>query len=139
MELASLVIAMLKPLLWLLPLFALGAVLASPWFKGLLGEYTVRRLIARRLDPSIYREFSDVTIRAADGTTQIDHIYVSPFGVLVIETKNIKGWIFCNKNQSRCTQTIYRNRFLFQNPLRQNPPDRQITLLTSSHYSSSLI
>src|SRR3546814_4272472 len=70
MELASLFIAMLKPLLWLLPLFALGAVLASPWFKGLLGEYTVRRLIARRLDPSIYREFSDVTIRARDGTTR---------------------------------------------------------------------
>src|SRR3546814_6688283 len=78
MELASLFIAMLKPLLWLLPLFALGAVLASPWFKGLLGESTVRRLIARRLATSIYREFSDVTIRARDGTTQIDHIYVSP-------------------------------------------------------------
>src|SRR3546814_12253397 len=60
MELASLFIAMLKPLLWLLPLFALGAVLASPWFKGLLGQYIVRLLIAGRLYLSIYRELSDV-------------------------------------------------------------------------------
>src|SRR3546814_12090055 len=110
MELASLVIAMLKPLLWLLPMFALGAVLASPWFKGLLGEYTVRRLIARRLDPSIYREFSDVTIRARDGTTQIDHIYVSPFGILVNDTKNMNGWLFCNRTPPRWTQTIFRNK-----------------------------
>src|SRR3546814_13833306 len=110
MELASLFIAMLKPLLWLLPLFALGAVLASPWFKGLLGEYTVRRLIARRLDPSIYREFSDVTIRARDGTTQIDHIYVSPFGFLVIETKNKKGWIFVKRKQEKRASNIFSKK-----------------------------
>jgi len=121
MEIVSLFMAMLKPLLWLLPLLVLAGVLTSPWFKGLLGEHTVRRLIARRLDPSIYRAFSDVTIRAEDGaSTQIDHIYVSPFGVLVIETKNMKGWIFGNANRAEWKQVIYRSNFNFQNPLRQN-------------------
>jgi hypothetical protein len=121
MEIASLFMAMFKPLLWLLPLLVLGGVLTSPWFKGLLGEHTVRRLIARRLDSSIYRAFSDVTIRAEDGaSTQIDHIYVSPFGILVIETKNMKGWIFGGANRAEWKQVIHRSNFNFQNPLRQN-------------------
>lgn len=120
MELASLFITMFKPLLWLLPLLVLGAILKSAWFKGKMGERAVKQLITRRLDPSIYREFSDVTVPTDNGTTQIDHIYVSPFGILVIETKNMSGWIFGSKNQAQWTQTIYRNKYKFQNPLRQN-------------------
>ena len=87
---------------------------------GKMGERAVKQLIERRLSPSIYREFSDVTIPSADGTTQIDHIYACPFGILVIETKNMGGWIFGGKNQAQWTQTIYRKKFKFQNPLRQN-------------------
>lgn len=120
MELFSLFMTLFKPLWWLLPLLILGAILKSPWFKGKMGEHSVKKLIERRLNPSIYREFSDVTIPTEDGTTQIDHIYVSPFGILVIETKNMSGWIFGGRNQSQWTQTIYRNKYKFQNPLRQN-------------------
>lgn len=109
-----------KALLWFLPLLVLGAVLKSAWFKGKMGERAVKKLMARHLDPSVYREFSDVTLHTEDGTTQIDHIYVSPFGILVIETKNMRGWIFGSRNQAQWTQTIYRNKFRFQNPLRQN-------------------
>ena len=32
-----------------------------------------------------------------DGTTQIDHIFVSHYGVFVVETKNTSGWIFGNE------------------------------------------
>src|SRR3546814_20840831 len=32
----------------------------------------------------------------------------------------MKGWIFGNRNQARWTQTIFRNKSQFQNPLRQN-------------------
>ncbi|WP_339385147.1 nuclease-related domain-containing protein, partial [Vibrio paracholerae] len=39
-----------------------------------------------------------------DGTTQIDHIVVSKFGVFVIETKYMKGWIFGSKDQKQWTQ-----------------------------------
>ena len=113
-------LAICKPLLWLLPLLIVVAILKSPGFKGARGERRVRRLIERRLDPEIYREFSNVTVRIDGGTTQIDHVYVCPFGVLVIETKNMSGWIFGGKNQAQWTQTIYRNKARFQNPLRQN-------------------
>ena len=33
------------------------------------------------------------------GTTQIDHILVSKYGIFVIETKNRKGWIFGGPQQ----------------------------------------
>ena len=39
---------------------------------------------------------------------------------LVIETKNMKGWIFGNKDQKTWTQKIFKETHKFQNPLFQN-------------------
>ena len=35
---------------------------------------------------------------------------VSRFGLFVIETKNMKGWIFGNPTQKSWTQQIYRRK-----------------------------
>jgi len=72
------------------------------------------------LDKNIYRLFKNVTLPTEDGTTQIDHVIVSRYGVFVIETKNMKGWIFGSPQQKNWTQKIYRHTNLFQNPLHQN-------------------
>jgi hypothetical protein len=64
--------------------------------------------------------FHDVTLDSARGPTQIDHIVLSRFGVFVIETKNYKGWIFGDAKSKQWTQTLYRKKSKFQNPLRQN-------------------
>ena len=45
---------------------------------------------------------------------------VSRFGVFVIETKNMKGWIFGDPRHKRWTQQLFRRRHGFQNPLHQN-------------------
>ena len=107
-------------MLWLLPFVFIAAYLNSPSFKGKFGERTVRRIIENRLDSKTYRGFCDVTLPTEDGTTQIDHIYVPPFGIFVVETKNYGGWIFGSKNQAQWTQSIYKKKSKFQNPLRQN-------------------
>lgn len=120
MDLFALLLPAFKPLLWLLPFVVIAVVLKSPGFKGKMGERRVQGLISRRLDPAIYRELSDVTLQTERGTTQIDHIYVSPFGILVIETKCMKGWIFGGARQAQWTQSIYGKKHKFQNPLRQN-------------------
>jgi hypothetical protein len=121
MEMTQLAVGLLKPLLWLGPILVLVAVVKSPWFKGWWGEYQVRNLIRQRLDPAVYREFHNVTLRDEFGeTTQIDHVYVSPFGVLVIETKHMGHWLSGSRHQPLWTQQIYRHRTRFQNPLRQN-------------------
>lgn len=91
----------------------------SAWFKGWFGEFIVKRA-ARSLDPDSYTAFHNVTLQTLDGTTQIDHVFVSRYGVFVVETKNYKGWIFGSEKQAQWTQKIYRQTFRFQNPLRQN-------------------
>ncbi|HEX7348610.1 MAG TPA: NERD domain-containing protein [Rhodanobacteraceae bacterium] len=88
--------------------------------KGALGELWVRLAIWRHLAKDEYVPLHDVTLRTPDGTTQIDHIIVSRFGVFVLETKNMRGWIFGAERDARWTQTFGRRHFRFQNPLRQN-------------------
>ena len=67
-----------------------------------------------------YHLMNHVTLLMKDGTTQVDHILVSRFGVFVIETKNYKGWIFADAKQTNWTQVLYRLKFKFQNPILQN-------------------
>ena len=54
------------------------------------------------------------------GTTQIEHIIVSKYDIFVVETKNMKGWIFGSANQKQWTQKIFKHTSKFQNPLNQN-------------------
>jgi len=55
----------------------------------------------RNFDPSRYRHFHGLYLPRPDGkgTTQIDHIVVSRYGIFVIETKNYRGWIFGSEKQ----------------------------------------
>lgn len=110
----------LSDIWWLFVAAALVGLMRLPAVKGWVGERMVRLTARLRLDPRVYRAFNDVTLPTADGTTQIDHVYVSPYGIFVVETKNRKGWIFGGESQRSWTQKIYRKTRKFQNPLRQN-------------------
>lgn len=79
---------------WAIPLFILAALFNSAWFKGVMGEALVNLSARLFLDKNKYHLIRNVTIPTGDGTTQIDHIIVSRFGVFVVETKNMKGWLF---------------------------------------------
>lgn len=105
---------------WLVPLSLLLAFLKSPFMKGIFGEFQVNLLANLMLDKQHYTLFKNVTLPTEDGTTQIDHIIVSRYGVFVIETKNMKGWIYGGANQKTWTQKIYKHTTKFQNPLHQN-------------------
>jgi hypothetical protein len=61
-----------------------------------------------------------VTVPAKGGTTQIDHVIVSRFGVFVVEAKNMNGWIFGSERDAQWTQNLFGHKTRFQNPLRQN-------------------
>ncbi|MCF5469929.1 nuclease-related domain-containing protein [Pseudomonas syringae] len=105
---------------WLLPALLVLSLLKSSWAKGHIGELWVRLLAHWKLDKAVYRRVHNVTLDTADGTTQIDHVFISPFGIFVLETKNMRGWIFGSEQQAQWTQKIYRQTLRFQNPLRQN-------------------
>ena len=120
MDVTALMAVFLNQLWYLLPLLLLATIARSPWFKGMMGEWLINLSIRLFLDQREYRLLSNVTLPLEQGSTQIDHVLVSRFGVFVIETKNMKGWIFGDPKHKRWTQQLFRRRHGFQNPLHQN-------------------
>ena len=107
--------------LWyLIPLFVIVTLFKSAWFKGVVGEFIVNLSAKLFLDKEKYHLIKNVTLPTENGSTQIDHIIVSKYGIFVVETKNMKGWIFGSPNQKTWTQKIYKHSSKFQNPLHQN-------------------
>jgi restriction system protein len=88
--------------------------------KGCIGEVQGTLAAKIRLDFQIYCSINNVTIPTPNGTTQIDHVIVSKYGLFVVETKNIKGWIYGDEKQPQWTLALYGKRYRFQNPLLQN-------------------
>ncbi len=89
-------------------------------FKGWLGESGARVGMWIWLNGKTYRRIHDLIIPSRGGTTQIDHVIVSIHGVFVVETKNMKGWIFGDERSPNWTQSIFGRKSRFQNPLHQN-------------------
>jgi len=100
----------------LAPIFRLRVV------KGWFGEMLMRLGFAIFLPKDTYRVTNNVTIPDGQGgTTQIDHIVISPYGIFVVETKHHRGWIFGGEHDRQWTQKIHGNHSQkFQNPLLQN-------------------
>lgn len=123
------ILSMLISQLWWLLLILLGLSLLRvflPDLKGKIGEWVVQRQAKQHLDER-YILLNDLTLPDQDGgTTQIDHVLLSPFGVFVIESKNYKGWIFGSARQKMWTQKIYKKSYQFQNPLHQNYKHTQV-------------
>jgi hypothetical protein len=84
------------------------------------GEALLMHSLQLRFAAPDYHLMNNVTLRLKDGTTQVDHILVSRYGVFVVETKDYKGWIFADPKQANWTQVIFRRKFRFQNPIFQN-------------------
>ena len=105
---------------WAIPLLLFIALCKSRWAKGFLGELLVRLLAYWQLDKNTYQRLHNVTLQTPDGTTQIDHVFISPYGIFALETKHMSGWIFGSEKQSHWTQKLYKRTYKFQNPLRQN-------------------
>ncbi|MDJ0779150.1 MAG: NERD domain-containing protein [Gammaproteobacteria bacterium] len=94
--------------------------------KGWLGEKKTTFNMWLSLNKEVYRRFHNLIIPAKNGTTQIDHLLVSPYGLFIVETKNKKGWIFGSEDQPKWTQSIYGKKYSFQNPLRQTYRQKKV-------------
>lgn len=88
---------------------------------GVMGESVIRARLDEGLSKDRYAVLNNVYLPLAEGgTTQIDHVVVSPYGVFVVETKNFKGWIFGDAKAPTWTQVVFHKKNTFQNPIRQN-------------------
>ncbi len=99
----------------------LGALYAifEAKIKGIIGEKAVAVAMSG-LPKEQYRVLNDIMLRTAYGTTQIDHVVVSVYGIFVIETKNYKGWITGSEYGDNWTKNMYGKKYTFRNPLKQN-------------------
>ena len=87
--------------------------------KGLSGELNTTARLTATLDESLYHYHHDIIVPFKNGSAQIDHLVVSPFGLFIIETKNLAGWIYGSSDKAKWTQVLFKTKHQFQNPLRQ--------------------
>lgn len=76
----------------------------SPERRGIEGEREVHDILSQL--PDDYHIMDDVILKKGQGTTQIDHIVVSKYGIFAIETKNYRGDIYGNDARQQWTQII---------------------------------
>ncbi len=117
---APIINQLIAQMVYILPALLFITIIKTSWFKGKVGEFWINTHVKMRLDEKVYRLIKNVTLPTDDGSTQIDHILVSVYGVFVIETKNMKGWIFGGEHQRTWTQKLFKESYKFQNPLFQN-------------------
>lgn len=86
--------------------------------QGIIGEAKVKKEL-RKL-PKEYKVFHDVYLPYEHGTSQIDHLVLSPYGIFVIETKNMHGVIDGNGVYEYWEQHYHSKVHAFYNPIKQN-------------------
>ena len=72
--------------------------------KGKRGEMRVSSILSQL--PDEYTVLNDLVYQTERGTTQIDHIVVSKYGIFAIETKNYSGEIYGDDERQKWTQMI---------------------------------
>lgn len=102
---------------WVILAFVAIAIIKAfkPFIKGKVGELAVAVQVKLYLKDPQYILLNDCTLPDEQaGTTQIDHILLSPYGIFIIETKNYKGWIFGSERQKMWTQKIFKRAINFK-------------------------
>lgn len=90
------------------------------FLKGWIGESMGVAAHRAFLDKANYKALNNLTLNTPNGTTQIDHVVVSRFGVFVVEAKNMDGWIFGDPKAAQWSVVKPGRKYKFQNPLHQN-------------------
>ncbi|MBG9654902.1 nuclease-related domain-containing protein [Cytobacillus firmus] len=106
--------------------------------KGELGEYKINIQLEQL--PKDYKYLSDLLIqnpKAKTGYSQIDHVVITPYGIMVIETKNYQGTIYGGKDRKTW---LVNGKFKFMNPFIQNYGHIQaLKNFINSNYHNSII
>jgi len=91
----------------------------KPYIKGKTGE-TAASIVLRKLPKEKYTVLNNIMLQTKFGTTQLDHIVISTFGIFVIETKNYSGLITGTRDAEQWIQHFNQKKYQFQNPIHQN-------------------
>ena len=108
-----------------------GGFLRGESYSETLGRRGERRVASylEDLPCEVYRVYNDLLIRNGRYTTQVDHLIISPYGVFVIETKNVHGKVYGSSNAEFWKQYLpdvgyrrygFTQEHRLRNPLWQN-------------------
>lgn len=107
-------------LLWIVPLVLLIVYLSSPRYRGDIAESRVRRLLATGLERNLYTVFNGLVLPSGGGTVPIDHVIVAKFGIFVIESVDVRGWISGGEFQEQWKGKWLGRTHPFGNPMHRN-------------------
>jgi hypothetical protein len=90
--------------------------------KGWLGEYQVRRIIGKNNPNKNKYVINNLTFYDGTKSVQIDHLIISPSGLIVIETKNRVGKIYGKEDDLNWTVVFKygKEKASMFNPVKQN-------------------
>ena len=99
---------------------------------GKEGERSVYRVL-KKLKKYGEILLNDIMITYPKGSTQIDHILITSFGIIVIETKNYSGVVYGYGNSTYWKEFFPNGKeYKFYNPVKQN--EGHITVLKNLIY-----
>lgn len=85
---------------------------------GLAGEHWVKQELNKL--PKEYKILNNVLIKYNDKTHQIDHLVISKYGLFIIETKQITGYITGNDYDKNWKVKAGNKTYYIYNPIHQN-------------------
>ena len=83
------------------------------------GEALASRAIDKEFPAPDYHLINNPTLPVDDGTTQVDHVPISRFEILFIESKDDRGAIDGDLKSPTWTQEFFTREFTFQDPIFQ--------------------
>ncbi|MEG0895129.1 MAG: nuclease-related domain-containing protein [Oscillospiraceae bacterium] len=87
---------------------------------GKEGEAKVAKVLKSFARIRSYKVINDIYLPLYDKTTQVDHILIGFFGILVVETKNLSGEIYADPKKKDWLHIVGKQRNSLYNPLMQN-------------------
>lgn len=83
-------------------------------------EKSVKHILNKICKNKKYKLLNNIYLPLYDTTTEIDHIIIGDFGVLVVETKGLNGEVYGNEYEKNWTHIIGEKKHTLYNPLMQN-------------------
>ena len=73
-----------QPIFWIIIILGILSIVFYKKIRGFMGEFWTK-LELNKLPKDKYIVLNDILIKSNNGTSQIDHIVISKFGIFVIE------------------------------------------------------
>ena len=87
---------------------------------GIEGEKKVSKVLKQFARIRSYKVINDLYLPLYDKTTQIDHVLIGFFGILVVETKNLSGEVYGDPKKKDWLHIVGTKKHKLYNPLLQN-------------------